>query len=92
VTSDAIAAWVAAAVRAPLLVLLKPGAALDGLASSSGAELGEAGVVDEAFSGVVEAGFASGAGLDVWLLDGGRPERLEALLETGRADGLRVRR
>ncbi len=138
VTSDAIAAWVAAAVRAPLLVLLKHGAALGALAPGSltpaslmpasltpaslapaspavaaarpetapadrlgeragcgareatTAELGEAGIVDEAFAGVVEAGRASGAGLDVWLLDGGRPERLEALLETGRAAGVRV--
>jgi len=120
VTSDAIAAWVAAAVRAPLLVLLKHGGALGALAPGapaaaagtpetasademgdragrgvrgvSLAELGEAGIVDEVFAGVVEAGRASGAGLDVWLLDGGRPERLEALLETGRAEGVRVGR
>jgi hypothetical protein len=120
VTSDAIAAWVAAAVRAPLLVLLKHGGALGALAPGSPAaaagepetasademgdragrgvreaslaELGEAGIVDEVFAGVVEAGRASGAGFDVWLLDGGRPERLEALLETGRADGVRVGR
>ena len=118
VTSDAIAAWVAAAVRAPLLVLLKHGGALGALAPGapaaaagtpetasademgdragrgvrgvSLAELGEAGIVDEVFAGVVEAGRASGCGLAVWLLDGGRPERLEALLETGRADGVRV--
>ncbi|HSL96431.1 MAG TPA: hypothetical protein VLA35_11045 [Thermoleophilia bacterium] len=90
VTSDAIAAWVADAVRAPRLVLLKHGAALGGLASASLTGLGEAGVVDEAFAGVVEAGRASGAGFDVWLLDGGRPERLEALLATGRADGVRA--
>lgn len=100
VTSDAIAAWAAVAVRAPLLVLLKHGAALGGLAAASTAgpaagetslgRLGETGIVDEAFAGVVESGRASGAGLDVWLLDGGRPESLEALLETGRADGVRV--
>jgi len=100
VTSDAIAAWVAVALRAPLLVLLKHGGALGGLASAttagsaagetSLAGLGEAGIVDEAFAGVVAAGRASGAGLDVWLLDGGRPERLAALLESGRADGVRV--
>lgn len=100
VTSDAIAAWVAVTLRAPRLVLLKHGGSLAALApatmagSAAGeaplAGLGEAGVVDEAFAGVVTAGRASGAGLDVWLLDGGRPERLEALLETGRADGVRV--
>jgi hypothetical protein len=106
VTSDAIAAWVAAAVGAPLLVLLKHVTALAALAparvpaagaagppaaDASLAELGEAGVVDETFAGVVEAGGNDGAGREVWLLDGGRPERLEALLETGRAEGVRVR-
>jgi hypothetical protein len=100
VTSDTIAAWVAAAVRAPLLVLLKHGAALGAVAAASTtgwaagerslAELGEAGIVDEAFAGVVAAGRASGAGPVVWLLDGGRPERLGELLETGRAEGVSV--
>ncbi|MEE4274873.1 MAG: hypothetical protein V2J16_03290 [Thermoleophilia bacterium] len=99
VTSDAIAAWVATVARAPLLVLLKHGAALGALAAATAAagerpleRLGEAGIVDEAFARVVEAGRASGGGFDVWLLDGGRPERLEALLETGRAEGVRVER
>jgi len=106
VTSDAIAAWVAGAVEARLLVLLKHRTAfktLAGAAPASGApapvpagsapatltlsaaEVAAGGVVDGAFPGLV-----SGAGYAAWLLDGGRPERLDALLEGGRAEGVRV--
>ncbi len=94
VTSDAIAAWVAASIGVPLLVLLKHGTALGLLPNTgepsvevSAAGLAGAGIVDAAFAGVLDA-----ATREVWLLDGGEPQRLEGLLETGRTEGVRVAR
>jgi hypothetical protein len=97
VTSDAIAAWVAGQTRAPLLVLLKHRTALDHAWRVDGADAPPSGVpagrlaglgaVDAAFPGVVET-----AACEAWLIDGERPERLEALLEEGRATGVRVDR
>ena len=96
VTSDSIAAWVAAGVRAPLLILLKD---VDGLLNErpSGAsrprlhrriaveQLGRFGVVDGHLPGIVAE-----YGLDLWLINGERPERLEELLSTGTTTGTRA--
>ena len=92
VTSDAIAAWIATRVRAPLLVLLKD---VDGLLEDASAagdgclresvtleELGRYQVVDRCLPDLVERG-----GLDLWLVNGRRPGRLAELLATGRTTG-----
>ncbi len=95
VTSDAIAAWIAGAVEAPLLVLLKD---VDGLLDDPDAagaarlresiaveELGRFGIVDGCLPGLV-----SRYGLNLWLVNGQRPERLVELLSTGATTGTRV--
>jgi aspartokinase-like uncharacterized kinase len=95
VTSDAIAAWVADAVGAGRLVLVK---ALDGLfadgeplARLSAAELaalraaGRAEEVDEHLPAVLER-----ARFETWVIGGRDPARLVELLEDGATVGTRV--
>jgi aspartokinase-like uncharacterized kinase len=90
VTSDSIAAWVAARLAARRLVLLK---ALDGVPGASGDVLAEvplrspalAGIVDEYFERAVEPG------LECWVLSGREPQRLSELLREGRTRGTRLR-
>jgi aspartokinase-like uncharacterized kinase len=90
VTSDSIAAWVAARLSARRLVLLK---SLPGVPAPSGGVLGEvplrspaaAGIVDEYFERAVEPG------LECWVLSGREPERLSELLMEGRTRGTRLR-
>jgi aspartokinase-like uncharacterized kinase len=96
VTSDSIAAWVAGAVNATRLVLVKPVAGLyrdwpaegEPLTRLTVAELadlraaGRAAGVDPHLPRALRA-----AGVDAWVVDGRDPERLGALLEHGRAEG-----
>jgi len=90
VTSDSIAAWVAARLAARRLVVLK---ALDGVPTASGDVLAEvplrspalAGIVDEYFQQAVEPG------VECWILSGHEPERLSELLSEGRTRGTRLR-
>ena len=90
VTSDSIAAWVAARLSARRLVLLK---ALEGVPGASGDILAEvplraaasAGIVDEYCERAVEPG------LECWVLGGREPQRLTALLSDGRPRGTRLR-
>lgn len=100
VTSDSIAAWIAARSKAALCVLLKD---TDGLcdadphAESSGgatarlrpvmtlAELAACRGVDRHLPRVL-----AGSGLECWAIDGRRPERLAGLLATGSATGTRI--
>lgn len=95
VASDSIAAWVAGALGAPLLVLLKdvdgvwdePAAATGSrlLAGLTVDELGRFGIVDGHLPGLVE-----GNGLDLWLINGQQPGRLAELLATGSTLGTHV--
>jgi len=90
VTSDSIAAWVAARLPARRLVLLK---SLEGARGPEGDLLTEidagaavaAGIVDQYF----EQALAPHA--DCWILGGRHPERLVELLRDGRTLGTRVR-
>lgn len=90
VTSDSIAAWVAARLSGQRLVLLK---AVEGVRDGHGALVAEAdlraassnGLVDEYLPQAVERG------LECWILSGRHPERLAELLRTGRAPGSRLR-
>jgi 5-(aminomethyl)-3-furanmethanol phosphate kinase len=90
VTSDSIAAWVAARLCARRLVLLK---SLPGVRGASGDVVAEvptrspalAGIVDEFFPQAVEPG------LECWVVSGREPERLRELLRDGRTRGTRLR-
>ena len=90
VTSDSIAAWVAARLAARRLVLLK---SVDGALDEAGAVLAEASVSSPGVRKVVDDYFpqALEQGLECWILSGRHPERLRELLRTGRATGTRVR-
>lgn len=89
VTSDSIAAWVAARLSARRLVLLK---SVEGVAGADGDILPEAplraaascGIVDEHCERAVEPG------LECWVLSGQEPQRLAALLGGGRPRGTRL--
>jgi 5-(aminomethyl)-3-furanmethanol phosphate kinase len=99
VTSDSIAAWVAGALHAARLVLVKPVAGLhrdwpaDGeplprLSVGELAELraaGRAAGVDQHLPEALRA-----AGVEAWVIDGREPERLVTLLEHGRTEGTLV--
>jgi 5-(aminomethyl)-3-furanmethanol phosphate kinase len=94
VTSDSISAWVARALRARLLILLK---SVDGVPAAApanggparirarvtGRRLGE--VVDEHFTRALNAHLAC------WIVNGARPERIATLLTTGRTYGTEIR-
>jgi aspartokinase-like uncharacterized kinase len=89
VTSDSIAAWVAARLSARRLVLLKslegvPGTSGDLVAETSLREAARAGLVDEYFERAVERG------AECWILSGREPERLAELMRDGRARGTRL--
>lgn len=95
VTSDSIAAWVAGAVGAERLVLVKPVAGLFRTWPPTGppiarltydelAALGPSGV-DEHLPAALRA-----AGVETWVVDGREPVRLTELLEDGRTAGTRV--
>ena len=89
VTSDSIAAWVAARLGAPRVVLLK---SVDGLRDEAGTvlarvprrALGGRDEVDGYFARALEPGTAC------WIVNGRRPERLRELLERGRTRGTEV--
>jgi 5-(aminomethyl)-3-furanmethanol phosphate kinase len=92
VTSDSIAAWVAGAFGASRLVLLKPvaglyrswpptGGPIPRLSVDELAALRPAGVDEYLPSALREAG------VEAWVIDGGKPARLAELLETGSTTG-----
>lgn len=93
VTSDSIAAWVARQLRAKMLVLLKD---VDGLfnrdpGGRSRARL-QLRAARDRLRGVVDGHFtrALGRRMPCWILNGARPERVVALIETGRTYGTEV--
>ena len=99
VTSDSIAAWVAARAGAERLVLVKPveglyrdwpphGEPIARLSVGELAELRAAGLaaaVDEHLPEVLRM-----AGVEAWLIDGREPARLVQLLEAGSTEGTLV--
>jgi len=90
VTSDSIAAWVAARLSARRLVLLK---SLDGVGGADGKLLPEASLSSAALAGIVDEGFARAVepGLECWVVNGREPQRLAELLRDGRTRGTRLR-
>jgi len=90
VTSDSIAAWVAARLSARRLVLLK---SLEGVPGTSGAVVAAAPLRSSALAGIVDEYFerAVEPGLECWVLSGREPERLGELLRDGRTRGTRLR-
>jgi len=88
VTSDSIAAWVAAQLSARRLVLLK---SLDGV-RGEGDILAEAPLGSPALAGIVDEHFerAVEPGLECWVLSGREPQRLSELLKGGRTRGTRL--
>jgi 5-(aminomethyl)-3-furanmethanol phosphate kinase len=90
VTSDSLAAWVAARLGARRLVLLK---SVEGASDGRGEILGEVDRRSPQLNGVVDEHFAQALepSLDCWILSGRHPERLAALLSEGRTRGTRVR-
>ena len=90
VTSDSIAAWVAARLSARRLVLLK---SLEGVPGTNGDILAEAPLRSLALAGIVDEHFAQAVepGLECWVLSGREPRRLSELLRDGRTRGTRLR-
>jgi 5-(aminomethyl)-3-furanmethanol phosphate kinase len=90
VTSDSIAAWVAARLSARRLVLLK---SLDDVPAEGGGVLAEAPLGSPALAGIVDEYFAHAVepGLECWIVSGREPERLSELLGEGRTRGTRLR-
>jgi 5-(aminomethyl)-3-furanmethanol phosphate kinase len=99
VTSDSIAAWVAARTHAGRLVLVKPveglyrawppdGKPIARLSVDELAELRAAGQAAGVDRHLPEA--LRGAGVEAWVIDGREPARLVALLEHGRTEGTLV--
>jgi hypothetical protein len=93
VTSDSIAAWVARALRAKLLVLVKD---VDGLLdrdpSAEGAARLQRRAARARLRGVVDEYFARALGgrMPCWIVNGRRPERVATLIETGTTHGTEV--
>lgn len=93
VTSDSIAAWVARQLGANMLVLLKD---VDGLFDREPGGRLPAQLQRRArrgrLDGVVDRYFARALGrrMPCWIVNGARPERVMALLETGRTYGTEV--
>jgi len=99
VTSDSIAAWLTGVVGARLLVLLKDRHGMTGLASAASAASpappGALTLAELAASPGVDGHLAELLGdpaFDLWIVDGGRPELLTELLETGKTEGVRLAR
>jgi aspartokinase-like uncharacterized kinase len=96
VTSDSIAAWLTGLVGARLLVLLKDRRGMASLASAaSSAPPAVMTVAELATASGVDGHLAELLGdpaFDLWIVDGGRPERLTELLETGGTEGVRLAR
>jgi aspartokinase-like uncharacterized kinase len=95
VTSDSIAAWVAAETGAERLVLLKPVAGLYRTWPPEGEPIARL-TVDE-LAALAPAGVDAhlpavlrATGVETWVIDGGEPARLVELLDTGRTDGTLV--
>ena len=90
VTSDSIAAWVAARLSARRLVLLK---SLEGVPGTSGDVLSEVPLRSPALAGIVDEHFARAVepGLECWVVSGREPQRLSELLRDGRTRGTRLR-
>jgi aspartokinase-like uncharacterized kinase len=90
VTSDSIAAWVAARLSARRLVLLK---SLEGVPGTGGDIVAEAPLRSPALAGIVDEHFerAVEPGLECWVLSGREPERISELLREGRTRGTRLR-
>lgn len=93
VTSDSIAAWIACALRARRLMLVKD---VDGFLArrraSGGRRALERRVSRTKLSGVVDPHFARalGPGTACWIVRGSRPTRIAQLLQTGRTHGTEV--
>jgi len=89
VTSDSIAAWVAAELGAERLVLLK---SVEGLCDADGALVPRADAARASVSNLVDAHFPRALAPDVecWTLSGRHPDRLLELLTEGRTRGTRI--
>lgn len=96
VTADSIAAWVARLAGAERLVLLKDRKGLSSPVDGAGGSSLCAVTLDQlaGWKGVdgYLAHLLRGAGFDLWILNGERPECLTELLETGQTEGIRVLR
>ncbi len=98
VTSDSIAAWVAELAKAQILVLLKD---VDGLYTSHPQETGQVVLLEEILGEhlVVNQGIdpclassLNNNALELWIINGEKPERLAELLEKGYTKGTHLKR
>jgi aspartokinase-like uncharacterized kinase len=91
VTSDSIAAWVAAELGAERLVLLK---SVEGVFDAGGALVAQAGAAEASAGNLVDGHFprALAPHLECWILSGRHPERLLELLTEGRTRGTSILR
>ena len=98
VTSDSIAAWVAASARAQVLILLKD---VDGLYTNHPHKTGHVVLLEEVLmenlavcKGVDPylASSLSTNALELWIINGEKPERLVELLENGHTKGTHLKR
>ena len=96
VTADSIAAWVAGLVEAGTLVLLKDRKGFSSPIEGKGGSSPRTVTLDELAGWEGVDGYCSqllqGAGFDLWIVNGERPDRLTELLETGRTEGIRMLR
>jgi aspartokinase-like uncharacterized kinase len=90
VTSDSIAAWVAARLDAGRLILLK---SVEGATDDRGEILPDVVLRSPSLGGIVDDYFATAMSpsLECWVLSGRHPDRLAELLRDGRTRGTRVR-
>jgi aspartokinase-like uncharacterized kinase len=96
VTSDSVAAWIAATLQTPLLILLKD---VDGAFIEYGQKKNHSRLLKRITTGQLECygvvdrylpGLVAQYGLELWLINGKRPERLAELLSTGTTVGTRA--
>lgn len=96
VTADSIAAWVAGLVEARTLVLLKDRKGLSSPVDGGDGSSPRVVTLDQPAGWEGVDGYCSqllrGAGFDLWILNGERPECLAELLETGRTKGIHMLR